>query len=299
MMPDIVATHASLIGAVGATLTAISLLLAIVSLLLAKREWRHAQGLKVQVRSLTETVNDNAKYTKQLQCQVVMLAKTAKNIEDYTRKPLNGIVSVLYECEQLLIRARMSKEAKGSIWFVGLTLGFGPAHEIPEVEEEWKQRKCPDKRTFKQLYEDLSSNFSSVVHAAQQGNSTATLVSLRRNCVIPAFLEPLYAKSPYKEYIESECSSREEQNAFFLKLNQSIDVLHNNVVNNGPVKYRPNIPLQILVVNLPGDGPQRRGCVVFHIGTENIRSGIVRGFYSELPDICDMFIDFAESLHAA
>ena len=65
------------------------------------------------------------------------------------------------------------------------------------------------------------------------------------------------------------------------------------------MKYIQSIPLQLIAVERENGG---NACLVFHVGTENIRAAKLDekggpGFYSEIAGVISMFTTVAESLY--
>ena len=213
-------------------------------------------------------------------------------IADYTRKPLSGIVDILQECYRMLVDAT---KGGGNIWFVGLTLGFGPAHCIPSVEKIWdtKKKKNSQGLSFAQMASKFNEELGAVLGGAGSG-SNVTVVVLKTELLRERFLEPLYETAEYKQHLEQEPDHLDKVEKEILELHEK-GVAKAAASSHG-VSYLENIPLQVLVTDIKKRDGVKRACVVFHVGTENVGSGAVRGFYSELPFLCEMFSDFAESL---
>nr|VFK14402.1 MAG: hypothetical protein BECKLPF1236B_GA0070989_10618 [Candidatus Kentron sp. LPFa] len=231
--------------------------------------------------------------SRELKDQIDLLQKTSKNIEDITRRPLTSIIDIISVCCDLLGKAQRTG---GKIWFVGLTMAFGYPHNIPHIHKKWK--KAGNEKPFDKACEE----FNNLLTAILGGNLTDKfLVTLSEENIDNFFLKPLYEKPEYKEHKEN-IEKGEGIDFIFEKKTELINHHEKIIEKGGKINYVDRIPLQMLAVQLEEnkDGKvdhPKIGCVVFHVGTENIRSANKAiGFYTELPNICDMFTDFAESI---
>ena len=248
------------------------------------------------------------------------IEELSNSIADYTRRPLNGFVEIFHQCNYLL-NNRIKTGA--NIWFVGMTLGFGPAHNIRDVREEW-DKKYNSEQNFTKTIESFYRSFGSIIGGLPYKKC---LVVLKKEYLMSKFIKPLYSSSKhkehkeYKEYKDSICKDK-NKDSFFETIKQQIDnikegeeihdfeqiylsnleeqvgKLHDVIMKDSSPHYVNTIPLQLIVTDIEVNGYEKRACVVFHVGTENVGSGKVQGFYSELPSICEMFVNFAESLAA-
>lgn len=215
----------------------------------------------------------------------------ANSIADYTRKPLTGIIEILHECDKLLVD---SVKAGGNIWFVGLTPGIGPPHDIPANREEWRSQYRVEK-DFEAMIESIHNNLRAIVGGAR----TCRIVVLSEHLVEDKLIKPLYAAdNPNRAYWDHATANPAHLDGVRSRLAILSGAIRKQAVAH-PITDVSNIPLQLIVADVSKNGVSKRACVVFHVGTENIGSGAVQGFYSELPGICEMFRTFTESLARA
>jgi hypothetical protein len=219
------------------------------------------------------------------------IRELADSIADYTRKPLIGVVEILHECDKLL---EDSVKAGGNMWFVGFTLGIGPAHAIPANIDEWRS-KYPAERSFDAMTGNIHDNLGAILGGAR----SCCIVILSESLVDGKFITPLYAvtntNQAYRAFCSQHLNHLDEVKTMINKL--AISIKRRSGAH--PIVEVTNVPLQLIVADVRKDGILKRACVVFHVGTENIGSGAVQGFYSELPNICEMFRNFCESLAAS
>ena len=230
-----------------------------------------------------KTANKILKKIEELQIKAAddlkRIGELEESIADQTRKPLKSIEEVMLQCFNLANKA----SKKSNIIFVGITLAFGPAHETEEFKVNWKKDICMDHSDFETKYGEFHKDLIPLC-----SNKKSTIVCLQKDRVREMFLEKLYSNKTYKEFNNKDHLDN---------LENIIISKHQEIINSNNIKYIPNIPLQIFIADFnEPDGSKKRGCIVFHVGTENVSSGVVRGFYSTIPSVCDMFSDFAKSL---
>nr|VFK50903.1 MAG: hypothetical protein BECKTC1821D_GA0114238_11236 [Candidatus Kentron sp. TC] len=217
----------------------------------------------------------------------------SKNIQDITRKPLTDIVDIISVCDELLGRAEVTN---GRIWFVGLTLAFGVPHDIPYIQRKWKDKG--NKKPFEEVCNDFNQKLTAMLAGQPR---EGCIVTLEENRIEDDFLRPLYSREGYKEHLDDW----EKPDDFFPTKRELLVSYHDRVCRTAEagcgnkITYTDKIPIQVLAVGLKDTNPSKKACVVFYVGTQNIgsiRPNRAIGFYTELPDMCDMFTDFAESL---
>ena len=230
-------------------------------------------------RTLSQTSKDLAK-----------IKELSDSIADSSRKPLNGIVEILHECDKLL---EASEKPGGNIWFVGLTLGIGPAHAIKANIDEW-QSKYPTEKTFRAMIDNIHGNLGATLGGAR----SRCIVILSETLVESKFITPLYGDANPNAAYRNHCEMNPDHlHRMKQWLNQLATETKQTLGGYRPIEIS-NIPLQLIVVDVKKDGILKRACVVFHVGTENIGYGAVQGIYSELPNLCEIFQNFCESLAA-
>nr|VFK41876.1 MAG: hypothetical protein BECKSD772F_GA0070984_110713 [Candidatus Kentron sp. SD]VFK47785.1 MAG: hypothetical protein BECKSD772E_GA0070983_110513 [Candidatus Kentron sp. SD] len=231
--------------------------------------------------------------SNQLKEQINQLQGMSKNIQDITRKPLTDIIDIISVCDELLGKAEVTNSR---IWFVGLTLAFGIPHNTQYIQKKWEDKGN------KGSLEDVCNAFNRKLTAMLGGQPReGCIVTLEESRIEDDFLRPLYSREGYKE----ELSDWEKPDDFFSRRKELLVTYHKKVCNaaeagcGSKITFTDKIPIQVLAVGLKDTNPSKKACVVFHVGTQNIASikpNRAIGFYTELPDMCDMFTDFAESL---
>jgi hypothetical protein len=248
------------------------------------------------------------------------LRQLTRGIEDATRKPVHGIEQVLVEAYDLLVN---KAKVGGQVWFVGMTLGFGAPHVHRRV------RRLHDKHTSASALTDTavleSPDFSidevfsnrwshrpelriealvKTVHERLKLLLThaprATVVCLPHdlNTLKVRFLNKLAQRQNYR--------SLRDNDALIQVVAEKVQTLHEEVarcVKSG-VGYLESIPMQLLIVEQKEEfGHDRKACLVFHVGTDNIatrqQENGETGVYSEVDNIVEVFQTMAESLRDA
>ena len=230
-------------------------------------------------------IKEHQKIIKNYQSQISDNLENIKNVEknlvDITRKPLKSINEILYECFNLTSKAKKGHPRK--IWMLSFTLGFGPAHDIPEIEESWNE-------SYKSIFAADYTTFNREIIEVIKKSSEKTIVCLESDdkTINSKFVNPLYQKEPYLKYSRLIDS----------KVNE-INKLHKKVVKDSEVtpKVISVIPLQAIIIEYQNGADTKLSGVVFHVGTENVKSDRVQGFYTEIPNMCNIFIDLIKSLN--
>jgi hypothetical protein len=254
----------------------------------------------------------------------VSLAKLQEltvQIEDATRKPLHGIEQVLVEAYDLL---HNKAQVGGGLWFVGMTLGLGPPHRhrrvlpraAPSVREleaaiesldgslsidEVFQRRWPNREELRieKVIDVMHERLGQLLEHAP--NPVVVCLPQDVDALRDRFLVKLARRRNY-----ATLKGTDTDHPLITELAEEIYELHRTVQDRKPDRVRTldSIPLQMLIVELkPELGHNKKACLVFHVGTDNIgttqQENGESGFYTEVDNIVDVFQTMADSLFEA
>lgn len=212
------------------------------------------------------------------------LEKLTFEIADATRNPIEGIDQVLVHIEKML-RYQVSDSP---FWYLGLTLGIGPLHEVDKLIEDWEKYRrnfFDDSISYSEMYNFINNKLKAKIK-----NSTKLhIVCLSNNSKIKKlFVDKLNKIEPYKS-------------APNIKKNLSqLRKFHKQLKKDAEVKkaYKDidTLPIQVMITDIKNNKEEiKRAMVVFAVGTQNVGSRVL-GFYSEAPSTCNLFADYVESL---
>ncbi|MBS4052863.1 MAG: hypothetical protein KGZ69_16910 [Methylomonas sp.] len=244
---------------------------------------RRSPAIAVLVERLGKDMNSRMEELKDLIAQIAQIA-------DNTRKPLTGIVEIIYELYRLLQNAKEG----GNIWFLGMTLGFGPPHKFRNslqgrISVELK-RLHPEVPEFSKMIEEINEMLGELLKTSP--NATIVCLKQDKDTLVKNFLHPLAERKYYEELGNKIDKTADE----IIALHEKVE---GNVNANRPVKYLESIPLQLVCVDRKEGGQE---CLVFHVGTENIhatkldRNGEL-GFCSRIGGVISMFTTVAETYY--
>ena len=243
--------------------------------------WVGFVSLGITIVAILFTIKGN-KLLKKLKEQVVEMRGTANQIADYTRKPLIGIHQVLFQMHKMLKYHVDHSE----FYFLGFTLGIGPAHDVTIVRDDWDKDFAHenDYLPFKDMYKVLHDNLDKTVKSA----SKAHVVYLNQKLVENEFIKPLY-EIRYKE----TCPSN-----LITDIGSLHSAIETRVKNNRDCKVITieTLPIQVLLTKIKKGTEEKFAVVVFHIGSVNVGSSDVLGFYSEAENICELFKGYVKTL---
>jgi len=250
----------------------------------------HEKGTPDQV-DLIGTIKD---LVSGLKADLQRLDDVSATMREYTRRPLSGIEQVLVYMHSALQEAR----AGGRVWFAGMTLAVGPPHRYRQTAVEGGGYK-----TIDQLIRQVSDETPSFNDMIQQmwrkfeellkTDSDPFLVCLDPTPEVlkGKFLEGLSTRTSYE-------SLRQDLDKVAVEIAEGHKRIASGLAKPHRMRFVDNIPFQILVVEK--GVPARRCCLVFHVGTANIGTDIVEkgelGFYTEVDEVVDMFVNHVESL---
>lgn len=254
--------------------------------------------------------------------QFAQLQSLTRQLEDSMRKPLHGIDEVFLQLDSMLQNVKKG----GRLWFVGMTLGLGPPHKYRMSRwpannrrvqtsnggsaDDANQPTCTIDELFKlkwkgkepapsidKMITDLHQALGLAVEKAHE--PVVVCLTNDREALEKKFLGKLAKRRSYST-LKSEMDNVIGE---IIKLHRA---LAEKVPANKPIKYIDSIPLQILIVERGDALPMsvnRKACVVFHVGTGNIETGVLEdgetGFYTEVDSVVEMFETMAESLWEA
>ena len=289
-MPLIITIVATIITIASAVATFIALRIAILGIRQSnelKKEVENAKNAAEQTKTAATEAKGAAGDTKNAAEAAKKASedtqKVADEIADYTRKPLNGIKEVLSQIYKLI----KDHKPYTKFYYLGLTLGIGPAHATEEIIEKWDEDNSPfkagaDDYSFTEMYGKLNEKLQQVVLSPD-----TCIVCLNRRYVYRDFIEPLY-QNKYKKEIPKTLHAK------ISKLHNDVVEVNNTKKNANKVRYINTIPIQVMGAQLSNG---REAVIVFNVGTTNAGSDEVLGFYSEATSMCNLFSEYVKALY--
>ena len=282
---------------------------------------KSSQQLEVstdRLKAATDQLNTNVEtlFTSQseqtarghgvLQNLVSRIEQQVSNLEDASRRILEGFPKIFRQAELMLEGERLLE-----LDVLTFTPYFGGIHIYNEMMlQKFHELTGGTANTFKEQaprvrgnLADRAKNFQrklSSLAMQEQDQVRFRLVTFKEEELRQQFLEPLRKKLP-----PTEASSIIQQ--MVEKHNACVCGIEANYAANTTVEYVKRMPLQMFIAKYGKEQDSRdvvpyekRSCLVFFIGTDTADQGErAGGFYTELPNLINLFVDVFGSIVAA
>jgi hypothetical protein len=213
------------------------------------------------------------------------------HVTDATRAMYKGF-------DEVFARAfAMIKDAQGELILVNFAMNFGSAHRYnSNVVQRYKERN-----NGADLAKDVGS-FLNQLKGKIVNLDTVQILTVTDEGALNKFLKPLSRRNGYEELLQLPIFSAEQDALIRAKASVAANIDAGDCDTSAKCMTQvESLPIQLLITGLARNGESpRTGCLVFMVGSEMLQTDVAPGsepgFYTELPDMVDVFRSLALAL---
>jgi len=253
------------------------------------REIRETESaVKANLQTVTSTLSH-------IEAAEVRLEKDIENLEDATRRNLNGFHEIFARAYWLL------NQAEEEIWYVNFLFGFGSVHLCnAEIADKYKA-VAGVLRLPQTDYAQAVPAFHRVLTDRIMQVPTVRALVLRQDALKTGVVDRLHDRGGVYASLDL-ASVLDKEGKIYADISSAFGLRRIHNMPDDPESFAvyqtKSVPMQLLITQLArSNGAERKhGCLVFLVGTENVKAAAPRGFYTELDHVVEVYRSFAQGL---
>jgi hypothetical protein len=240
------------------------------------------------------------------------LQEQITNLEDATRRTLTGFGEIFARALWLL------EQAQQDIWYVNFLFAFGVPHTTNQAICKDYAFAAKSLKLSEPNFDHAVARFRALLHDKVETVDKIFAVTLNPEALRHVLERLKAAPGPSDDLDEPTRERLQHKAAAYAKLDPAqVAETEAQVCKSMCLKWRfrperkvnlkdcqvfhrDKIPYQLLIAKIPprtSGAESRYGCLVFLVGTENLKtSSEPKGFYTELPNVVELYKDLALNL---